>query len=512
MTNIKKNKSYKRRRLLKNLKFPAAQTILLIIAFFVAVLTWIIPAGKYDTLSYHKTTSEFIISSVNDVKRLPATPETLELLNVKIPLKSFTTGAIYKPISIPDTYKPITAKPQGVFEFFQSPIKGIIETADIIFLVLIIGGLIHAVEKTGAFSAGIYRLSRLLQGREHLLIIATTTLVALGGTTFGFAEEGIAFLPILIPVFLAAKYDALTAFACVYLGSGVGGLCSTTNPFSTIIASDAAGIIWTQGLEGRVLMLIICLSITILFILRYAKRVKADPKQSLIYSQKEDIEKIFSANHSGVSSKLSTRLLSILFVFMLCFVVMIFGVIVFNWWFIEMTAVFFFGAIVIGFIGKLSEANFISTFVKGAGSLLGVAFIIGLARGISIIMSDGLISDTILFNAARFTEDMDKGFFINALFLVYNFMAFFVPSSSGTAVLTMPVIAPLAETVSIGREVIVNAYQFGNGLFNLINPTGLILAFLGVAKIGYDKFLKFVWPLVVTLAIVIIFFLTLSVL
>lgn len=492
--------------------FPAAQTILLIIAAFVALLTWIIPAGQYDVLSYDNTASQFVVSTTDGIKNLPATSKTLSELNVQIPLKSFTTGAIYKPISIPNSYKITEAKPQGIFEFFQAPIKGIIETADIIFLVLIIGGLVGVVEKTGAFSAGINWLSKVLKGREFILIIVTTCLVATGGTTFGFAEEAIAFLPILIPVFLAAKYDAMVAFACVFLGSGVGSMCSTTNPFKTIIASDAAGIVWTQGIEGRILMLIICLSITILFILRYAKKVKANPSKSIIYAQKTDIEKHFSIPQHLPIYKLSGRMVIILTVFMLCFATMITGVIALDWWFIEMTSVFFFGAIIIAFIAKIPESKFINAFVKGAGDLLGVAFIIGLARGISILMNDGFISATILQSAASFTEDMDKGLFVNVLFLVYNFLAFFVPSSSGTAVLTIPIIAPLAESVNIGREVIVNAFQFGNGLFNLINPTGLILAFLGVAKIGYDRFLKFIWPLFVTLAVVCMIFLSIMVL
>ena len=173
-----------------------------------------------------------------------------------------------------------------------------------------------------------------------------------------------------------------------------------------------------------------------------------------------------------------------------------------------MTTIFFFGAILIGFVAKMKETTFINAFMSGAGALLSVAFIIGLARGISILMSDGLISDTILYQAGSFTEGMEKGVFVNALFVVYNFIAFFVSSTSGTAVLTMPVIAPLADTVNIGREVIVNSYQLGHGLFNLISPTGLILAFLGVAQIRYDRFLKFVWPLLAILALVSMIFLT----
>ncbi|OAB78904.1 YfcC family protein [Cochleicola gelatinilyticus] len=496
---------------MKTRSFPSAQAILLIITALVALLTWLIPAGQYASLTYDKSENSFIKIVNGKSEKLPATSETLESLHVQIPLQSFTSGAIYKPISIPNSYELVEARPQGFSEFVQAPIKGIIETADIIFLVLIIGGVVGVVEKTGAFSAGIRWLSEFLKGREYILIISTTSLIALGGTTFGFGEETIAFLPILIPVFLAAKYDALVAVACVFLGSQIGVMASTTNPFSTIIASDAAGIVWTTGLYGRIIMLVICVSVTIIFILRYAKKVKLDPSKSIIFDQKKQIERLFSVNPDLKIPTLTRTLKLILFLFILCFVVMVWGVIAFEWWFVEMTAVFFFGAIVIGFLARMKETSFIDSFIGGAGALLGVAFIIGLARGISILMSDGLISDTILFQAGSLTEGMERGVFINALFIVYNFFAFFVSSTSGTAVLTVPIIAPLADTVSISREVVVNAFQFGHGLFNLLNPTGLILAFLGVAKIGYGRFLKFVWPLVAILGLIIMAFLTLSV-
>ena len=493
---------------MKTKSFPSALAILLIISGFVALLTWVVPAGKYATLTYDKAENIFIKSTNGQLEKLPASLQTLEMLNVKIPLQSFTSGAIYKPISIPGTYEEVDAKPQGFFEFVQAPIKGIIETSDIIFLVLIIGGVVGVVDKSGAFSSWIKWLSEFLKGREYILIITTTTLIALGGSTFGFGEETIAFLPILIPVFLAAKYDALVGVACIFLGSQVGVMVSTTNPFSTIIASDAAGIVWTTGLYGRITMFVICIAITNIFILRYAKMVKADPSKSIIFDQKEQLERLFSVNPDLKIPALTSRLKIILLLFIICFVIMVWGVIALEWWFVEMTTIFFFGAILIGFVAKMKETTFINAFMSGAGALLSVAFIIGLARGISILMSDGLISDTILYQAGSFTEGMEKGVFVNALFVVYNFIAFFVSSTSGTAVLTMPVIAPLADTVNIGREVIVNSYQLGHGLFNLISPTGLILAFLGVAQIRYDRFLKFVWPLLAILALVSMIFLT----
>jgi len=495
---------------LKNIKFPTAQTILLLIAAIVALLTWVIPAGKYDSLSYNKDTNTFTRSSMEGSTTLEATQETLETLQVKIPLEKFTNGDIWKPISIPNTYQEVEPRPQGLLAFFKSPIKGIIEAADIIFLVLIIGGLIGIMNLTGAFDAGISWLAKTLKGHEYVLIILVTILVALGGTTFGLAEETIAFYPILIPMFLAAKYDAIVPLAAIYIGSSIGTMCSTVNPFSVIIASDAAGINWTTGFTGRLVMLVLGTLICIIYILRYANKVKKDPSKSIIYSQKEQIEAMFgtSSNATGV---LTTRLRLILFVFAMCFVVMIYGVSQLEWWFLEMTTVFFVGAILIGIIAKIQEANFVETFVKGAGDLLGVAIIIGIARGVSVLMEDGFISDTLLFHSSNLTEGMNKGLFANVMLFIYGGLSFFIPSSSGMAVLTMPIMSPLADTVGFGREIIVNCYQYGMGLFAFINPTGLILASLAIVKVGYNKWLKFVIPLVIILTIFTMIALTIQV-
>lgn len=495
---------------MKNIKFPTAQTILFIIAGFVTLLTWIVPAGKYDTISYNKNEQTFTQNSIDKSTQLLATQETLNDLNIKIPLEKFTNGDIWKPINVPNTYKKLEAKPQTFTDFLKSPIKGIIEAADIIFLVLIIGGLIGIMNLTGAFEAGIAFIATILKGREYLLIIIVVCLVALGGTTFGLAEETIAFYPILIPVFLAAKYDAIVALASIYIGSSIGTMCSTTNPFSTIIASDAAGINWTTGIESRLIMLVLGTLICIIYILFYAKKVQKDPSKSIIYDQKEAIEKMFG-NSTDSKLKLTNKLRLILFIFTLCFVVMIYGVVKLEWWFIEMTTVFLTGAILIGIIAKIKETVFVETFVKGAGDLLGVAIIIGIARGVSVIMDDGLISDTMLYYASGFTEGMHKGVFINTMLFIYSGLSFFIPSSSGMAVLTMPIISPLADTVGIGRDIIVNAYQYGMGLFAFISPTGLLLPSLAIVKVGYEKWIKFIIPLFIILIIFTMITLTISV-
>ena len=194
---------------MRKLKFPTAQSILIIIAIIVALLTWLVPAGKYDSLAYNAKNNTFIKTSLEETIELPATQETLENLNIKIPIEKFTNGDIYKPIGIPDTYKELESKPQGLAELVQAPIKGIIAASDIIFLILIIGGLIGIMNLTGAFDAGIAWMAKMLKGREYILIILVTTLIAAGGTTFGLAEETMAFYPILIPIFIAAKLQLL---------------------------------------------------------------------------------------------------------------------------------------------------------------------------------------------------------------------------------------------------------------------------------------------------------------
>ena len=496
---------------MKNIKFPTAQTILFIIAGLVALLTWMVPAGKYDSLTYNKENNTLVRSGQEKSTDLPATQKTLDDLKIKIPIENFTNGGIYKAIGIPNTYQTVASRPQGMAAFVQSPIKGIIAAADIIFLVLIIGGLIGIMNLSGAFDAGIASLAKMLKGREYLLIILVTSLIALGGTTFGLAEETMAFFPILIPVFLAAGYDAIVGVACIFIGSAVGTMCSTSNPFSAIIASDAAGITWTTGLNGRIGMLALCTFICIFYILRYAKKVKADPSKSIVYDQRDQLNALFGSKSSDKNLELNGRLKLILLVFASTFIIMIIGVSKLDWWFVEMTTTFLVGSIIIGFLARLKENDFMEAFAKGAADLLGVAFIIGIARGITVIMDDGLISDTMLYYASGVTEGMNKGIFANVMLFLYAGLSFFIPSSSGLAVLSMPIMAPLADTVDIGRDIIVNAYQYGMGLFYFISPTGLILASLAIVKIGYDKWLKFVLPLFFILLAVTMLVITVSV-
>ncbi|MFK7808299.1 MAG: YfcC family protein, partial [Saprospiraceae bacterium] len=267
------------------------------------------------------------------------------------------------------------------------------------------------------------------------------------------------------------------------------------------IASDSAGINWTNGLYGRLFMLVTGVAICIWYIIRYAERVRKDPSKSIIYNQKAEIEAMFKSKTLDQEHSFTWRISAVLIVFMLCFVIMIIGVSQWDWWFLEMTRTFFIGSIVIGLIAWVGEKQFVKAFVAGANDLLSVALIIGLARGITVIMDDGLISDTLLHNASGVVEGMSKGVFINVMMFLYAGLSFFIPSSSGMAVLSMPIMAPLADVVGVGREAVVDAYQYGMGLMAFITPTGLILASLTMVNVTLDKWLRFIMPLLVILTL-----------
>ncbi len=486
----------------KKIGFPTAFTVLFIVLVISAVLTYIVPAGSYAKLSYNKDDNNFTITMPNGkTSTKPATQQTLDQLGIKIGLNKFVDESINKPVAIPNTYERVKQKPQGVKEVIEAPIKGTYDTIDIIMFILIIGGVIGILNATGTFNAAIASLSKATKGKEYLLIILLTVLIALGGTTFGLAEETIALYPILMPIFLIAGYDAIVCIASIYMGSSIGSMFSTANPFSSVIASNSAGISFTEGLSFRIIGLIIASVITLVYIIKYANKVKNNPTKSLIYDQKQEIEKRFLNESSKNVPKFTFRLKLMLIIFALAFVVMVYGVSMKGWWFTEMTALFLIVGIILGFISDLNEKEFVSNFISGAGDLVGVALVIGVARSINLILENGQISDTLLNYFSRVVNNMNGSVFILLMLVIFIILGFFIPSSSGLAVLSIPIMAPLADTVGLPRDVIVSAYQFGQGLISFITPTGLILATLSMVDVTYNKWLKFVMPLMIIIAV-----------
>lgn len=486
------NKNHK-----KKIEFPTAFTVLFIILILAALLTYIVPAGLYSKLWYDGEQKLFIVEDHRgELSSLPPTQETLNSLNIKMDVNKFIDGSIKKPIAIPDTFEFIEQSPQGLLSVIMSPIEGIMDTVDIMVFVLILGGIIGLINKTGTFDAGIAALSKRTKGKEFLLVIFVSLLIALGGTTFGLAEETIALYPILMPIFIASGYDAIVCIAAIYMGSSIGTMFSTTNPFSVVIASNAAGISFNEGLVFRMISLILAMVITLIYIYYYGKKVKENPKNSIIYEEMGKIEERFLKDYDPENVvPFNWRRILILLVFLAAFPIMIWGVSTGVWWFPEMSGLFLTVAIIIIFLSGLPEKEAVNTFLEGAADLIGVVLIIGVARAINIIMDKGMISDTLLFYSSSIIKNMNAGVFAAVQMILFSILGFFVPSSSGLATLSMPIMAPLADTVGISRAVVVTAYNWGQGWMAFITPTGLILATLEMVDVTYNKWLKFILPL-----------------
>ena len=478
----------------RKLSFPSAWLITFILLIVAALLTYVIPAGAYSTMIYNEDTQAFTITAPNgDESEVPATQETLDQFGIKTNLDKLVDGTIWKPIAIPGSYEQVDAQHQGLVDVVMSIVNGIYETIDIMFFVLILGGCLGILNYSGAFTAGIGALSRVTKGKEYILIVAITFLISLGGTTFGMAEETMALYPVLVPVFLAAKYDALVCVTSIYMGSTIGCMFSTVNPFSAVIASNAAGVDFTSGIYWRMLGLVAGLIIVIAYIIRYATKIKKDPTQSIVYEDRFRIEEAFQNKQEA--QPLTPRYSIALIVFLACFAVMIYGVINLEWWFGEMTAVFIVGGVLLGIILGLPEKLFFEKFIGGASELVGVGMIIGFSRSVNLMLESGRIQDTILQGLISGVGDMNPYFFLVILMFIFMILGFFINSSSALAVLTIPIMAPLADAVGLPRELVISAYVYGLGIITAVSPCSLALITCEMVKVPYVKYVRFLMPL-----------------
>ena len=396
-----------------------------------AIATWIIPAGVYQLDA--------------DGSPIPGTYQEVESSPSRIIVDSLEApiNGLYG-IEDPAT---------GNVDVFNS--GDLFGAIDVALFILVIGGFIGITMKTGAIQAGIALLVNRLGGRERWMIPILMTVFAIGGTTFGMAEESLAFYVLIITVMIAAGYDALVGALVILLGAGIGVLGSTVNPFATGIASGFADVPISDGLGLRLVILVVGLAAGIWFVLRYADRVKGDPSKSLVYDLKEDNERHFSAASTDTGEVVLTgQHKVVLGLFGAAFAVMIYGVIPWEdlniglptlwWWFPEMTASFLLFAILIGLVARMKEGELTSTFVDGARDLLGVALIIGIARGITVIMNNGQITDTVLYWCEKALGDVGEAAFAVVMYLLFLPLSFLIPSTSGLATVSMPIMAPLA--------------------------------------------------------------------
>ncbi|ULN66680.1 YfcC family protein [Vibrio gigantis] len=461
-------------------KFPSAYTILMILTVLMAILTWVIPAGQYQM-------------------------ETNETLGRMVPMVG--------------TYQTVDSNPQGVVDILMAPIQGfydpgsyVARAVDVALFVLVIGGFLAVVTQTGAIDAGIAGTMKRLSGREKWMIPILMGLFALGGTVYGMAEETIPFYALLIPVMIAAGYDSIVGVAIIMVGAGIGCLGSTINPFATVIASNAAEINFMEGFALRAVILVLGWIVCVIYVMRYAEKVKNNPELSIVAHQKESNLEYFLHSKKQETPELNNTRKAVLAIFGLTFAVMMWGVSAAGWWMAELSALFLGSSILVGFVGRMSEVEITESFVNGARDLLGVALIIAIARGLVVVMDNGNITHTILYYAEGLLGGLNEIAFINAIYWVEAVMCLVVPSSSGLAVLSMPVLAPLADFAGVGRELVVTAYQSASGLPNLVTPTsGVVMGGLAIGRVAYSSWLKFIGPLLGVLCTMIMILLSIGV-
>lgn len=444
------------------LKVPNTYLLIFSLLVLIAVLTWIIPGGKYE--------------------------------------RTIMNG---REVVVPNSFKYVDSHPQGIFDLFISPLKGFVEAALIIGFVLIVGGAFNVLAKTDAINSLInrlakaYKTSKLLQ---NLFIPVLMLMFSLGGATFGMNEEIIPFVLIIVPICLALGYDSIVGVAIPLIGAHIGFASAFLNPFNVGIAQGIAEVPLFSGIGYRMICWAISTTVAILFLLWYVGRLKKNPKISPMYEEDEERRKnehfdvIYNnENHFSIRHK------AVLITFVLSLVLLVVGVVEFHWYIEEIAGMFFIMGIVVGIIGGLKSDELIKAFVDGAKDLVGTALIIALARATLVLSRDANIIDTILYGLSPFIESSSPVFASQKMFIVQAIINFFVHSGSGQAALTMPIMAPLADLAGVTRQTAILAFQFGE-YTNIIIPTSAVtMGALSMARVPWDKWAKWVLPLMIIL-------------
>lgn len=487
-------------------RIPSSYTVLFIIIAIMAVLTWFIPAGAYDTTK---------------------------------------DGAV-----IQGTYHAVKSNPQGIYDIFMAPVRGMLGTdktdgaIQVSFFILMVGGFLGVVNKTGALDQGIASIVKNNKGREKMLIAILIPIFALGGTTYGMGEETMAFYPLLIPVMIAVGFDTLVAVAIILIGSQIGCLASTINPFATGVAADAAGVSIADGMIWRLIQWVVLVAISIWFVYSYASKIEKDPSKSLIADKMAEHKEMFKLENHG--SDMSKRQRNVLWIFIITFLIMIislipwdsdsFKIYIFNdftkwlvnlpvvgtiigkdalqfgyWYFPEISMLFIMMGVLVAIVYKMKEEDFISSFIAGAADLLGVAIICAVARGIQVIMNDGMITSTILSWGEKGLSGLSSQVFVLLTYLFYLPLSFLIPSTSGLAGATMGIMAPLGQFSNVPAHLVITAFQSASGVLNMISPTSaIVMGALAIGKIDLATWWKFITKFIILVIVTSILILLLA--
>lgn len=441
MDHIKKERKF---------KFPDTALLLFLIILVVAGLTYILPAGQFERV-FDEPTNRTLVQA--------------------------------------GTYTVVESNPTSITELFSSVLRGLIRASEIVAFVFVIGGSFGIVSRSGAIAAGLGQLVRKLSGKETLFITIVMTAFAICGATFGMAEESLPFIVILVTVALKMGYDPIVGVSMVVVGIYCGYAAGPLNPFNTGIAQGIAELPLFTGMGLRVVLMVGALAIAIWLTSRHGKKYKE------LGIDNTALLAEFNAREEKNMTKTDVTILAVLGLTVL---ILIYGVITYGWYFEEISALFLAMGILVGIIyHKTNFGQIARDFVAGAGEMATAAIFVGLSRAILVIMEDGMIMDTIVYYLSLPLSQLNNVFAAWGMYLSQGLINFFIPSSTGQAVVVMPILSPLSDVIGVTRQTAVLAYQCGDGFWNMITPThSVLMASLGLAKVPFGKWFKFAFPLV----------------
>lgn len=452
-------------------KVPHVFVLLTLVIAICSVFTWIVPSGSYERQT----------RQIEGHERTLLVPGTYTSVEKHISLKGAVLGDDVEG----------KATPVGLMGFLTAIPRGLEAAADIIFFIFIIGGTFGILQRTGVITAALGRLLNKLGDKGPLLTIVLMVLMAIGGSTLGMGEEFIPLIPIFLIVSKRLGYDRIYGMALVLIAAEVGFAASTTNPFTVNVAQGIAGLPLNSGLPLRIVFFAVAITVGIAYLLRYGARIKRNPALSLMKDDPFDIEGddaqtvTYANHHTGIILACTA-----------IFGFIIFAVQQFGWWMSDMAGGFFLMGIVAAALARLPLDEATRAFIKGMEEMVVAALVVGFARGISVVLAEGQIMDTIVYGAATALSHVPRYVAVVGMLLFESTLNLLIPSGSGQAAVTMPLMAPLSDILGLDRQVAVLAFTCGDGFSNSVIPTsGILMAMLSLAKIPYGTWLRFMVPL-----------------
>jgi uncharacterized ion transporter superfamily protein YfcC len=442
-------------------KIPHTYVILCTIIILAAIGSYVIPPGEYDRAKDERTGRTLVD---------------------------------------PKSFHSVERTPVGIFELFKSVPDGMIAASEIVFFIFICGGVFTVLQETGAIDAGLGKAIVAMRGRENLMIAGTMIVFSIMGATMGMSEEVIAFIPIGVALSRAVGLDDIVAVSMLSTGAAIGFSSGLMNPFTVGVAQSIAELQLFSGMGFRFIGYIaLCVS-AIAYTLRYAKMIKRDPTKSYMYGVEQQGEHdirsfenvIFNVNHALV--------LAVIVAFL---GFMLYGVMELGYYITELATIFLMMAIIGGLMGRISPSGIARAFVRGCADITFGALVVGISRGILVTLQNGHIIDTIINYLASVVGALPGGLAAIGMFFVQSVINFFIPSGSGQAATTMPIMTPLADMIGLTRQTAVMAFHYGDGFSNSIIPTSAsLMGVLAMAKVPYEKWFKFIWPLMIIWTII----------